>query len=51
MKDLLDALHNATNVKLLLYDNENKSWIIIYKNDNNPDLIDEENIIDFLTNA
>ncbi len=50
IEQLKDALVNASNVKTLFYDKDSDVWeITFYKGE--PNKIDSDHLIDFLTNA
>lgn len=48
---LISAIEGANNVKSIYYDAEEGTWAVIYKNGLNPDVIDTNNLINFLNNA
>jgi len=51
MKELIEALEYANNVRTLEYDREKAVWIIKYKRKGyNPDTVTSEDLIEFLYN-
>jgi len=51
MKELLEALESANNVKSIIYDTRFGRWVVTYKNGLPEDVVDSDNLIDFLYNA
>jgi len=52
MKELIEALEYATGVHLVEYDKETKEWTIHYRDDDSyPDVVNTEDLIEFLYNA
>lgn len=51
MKELLEAVENATNVRCIIYDTKTKLWIIKYKNKLKDNVVPSDILIDFLNNA
>jgi len=48
MKELLEALEAAYNVKTATYNTETKDWTITYKNGYKPDVVESKDLLSFL---
>lgn len=51
MKELLEAIDSANNVKSITYYPDTKTWMIRYRNELEPDELPSADLIDFLNNA
>lgn len=50
-QEILDASEDSTNVKSITYNNDTKEWTIRYRNALINDVVESEDLLEFLLNG